>query len=33
VPLFDAGGNPIGNVFSPLKELDSFFNLSLLFKF
>lgn len=33
VPLFDAGGDPIGSVFSPLKELDSFFNLSLLFKF
>ena len=33
VPLFDAGGNPIGNVFTPLQELDTFFNLSLIFKF
>lgn len=33
VPLLDAGGDPIGTVFTPLKELDSFFNLSLIFKF
>jgi len=33
VPLFDAGGNPIGGVFTPLQGLDTFFNLSLLFKF
>lgn len=33
VPLFDTGGAEIGSVFTPLKKLDSFFNLSLLFKF
>jgi putative salt-induced outer membrane protein YdiY len=33
VPLFDAGGSPTGTVFTPLQELDTFFNLSLLFKF
>jgi putative salt-induced outer membrane protein YdiY len=33
VPLFDAGGDPIGTVFAPLQELDTYFNLSLLFKF
>ncbi len=34
VPLFDApGGNPVGSVFAPLKKLDSYFNLALLFKF
>ncbi len=34
VPLFDApGGTETGAVFSPLNKLDSFFNLSLLFKF
>ena len=34
VPLFDApGGTETGVVLSPLNELDSFFNLSLLFKF
>jgi putative salt-induced outer membrane protein YdiY len=33
VPLFDGGGNEIGNVFTPLKELDTYLSLSLLFKF
>jgi len=33
VPLFDGLGNPIGSVFTPLEELDSYFSLSLLFKF
>ena len=34
VPLFDSpGGTETGAVFAPLNKLDSFFNLSLLFKF
>jgi hypothetical protein len=34
VPLFDApGGAETGAVFTPLNKLDTFFNLSLLFKF
>lgn len=34
VPLFDGpGGTETGAVFTPLNKLDSFFNLSLLFKF
>ncbi len=34
VPLLDApGGEPIGTVATPLQKLDSFFSLSLLFKF
>ena len=34
VPLFDGpGGTQTGGVFTPLNKLDSFFNLSLLFKF
>ena len=34
VPLFDApGGTETGAVFTPLNKLDSYFNLSLLFKF
>ncbi|MEE8571862.1 MAG: DUF481 domain-containing protein, partial [Gemmatimonadota bacterium] len=34
VPLLDApGGDPVGAVFAPLNKLDSYFNLSLLFKF
>ena len=33
VPLFDSGGTEIGSVFTPLEELDSYFALSLLFKF
>jgi putative salt-induced outer membrane protein YdiY len=34
VPLFDApGGTETGAVFTPLNKLDTFFNLSLLFKF
>jgi len=34
VPLLDApGGSPVGSVLTPLKKLDSYLNLSLLFKF
>lgn len=33
VPLFDGAGDPVGTVFTPLEELDSYFSLSLLFKF
>jgi putative salt-induced outer membrane protein YdiY len=33
VPLFDGGGNEVGTVFAPLQELDTFFNLALIFKF
>ena len=33
VPLFDGGGTEVGTVFAPLQELDTFFNLALIFKF
>jgi putative salt-induced outer membrane protein YdiY len=33
VPLFDGGGTEVGTVLAPLQELDTFFNLALIFKF
>jgi len=33
VPLSDGAGNDVGTVFAPLQELDTFFNLALIFKF